>query len=305
MATVGIIVINLNQKKYVQGFIDELAKQSFRDFRLYIVDNGSSSAEKLQPNDITHPWIEQIDMGANVGFADGNNAGMQKAVKDGCRYLWIVNNDIYLREDTLQKFVEYLSQHADIGAVGGKIYYAGDQNRIWYAGGKIDWGRPYTYSVCRHYGEGEIDQGRFEETSDTDFVTGASMFVPVEVWEKTGGFDSRYFAYFEDADWSLRIKKAGYRVVYYPRAVMWHMVGALSGVTSVRSSYYQVRNSLLFIRLWGTPAAKFFATINSFITAVKSCLKILIPGKMKFGQIQLGALVDYYMGSFGGPKRGL
>lgn len=299
--TVGIIVLNLNQRDLVMQFVKELEKQSYKDFKLYLVDNGSDSSQRIQKEDIRRDWFHPIYLDENTGFAAGNNRGMEQAVNDGCRYLWVVNNDIQLAPDCMSNLLTYMEAHPQVGILGPKIYYSSEPKRIWYAGGKINWQLPFAYTVCTHIGERVMDEGQFDKETETDFVTGASMFVRREVFEKTHGFDEKYFAYFEDADWSLRTKESGFSIAYNPKAVMWHMVGSLSGVTSPRSSYFQIRNSLLFVHMWGPFSAKVLTNFDLFFILFKNLVKFFIPSRRDFANAQLRGVKDYLTGHFYGP----
>lgn len=299
--SVGVVVINLNQKKLVEDFIQELTAQRFRNFKLYLVDNGSDGSQQVDDIVEEYNWVIHLKTGKNLGFTGGNNIGIQAALEDGHDFIWIVNNDTRLDKDCLKNLVEYLVKHPGVGILGPKIFFENETNRIWFAGGRISWQRPFPYSVNTHVGERVLDQGQFDKTTEVDFITGASMLVRSEVMQKIGGFDNRYFAYFEDADLSLRIQQLGYKTVYYPKAKMWHIVGVFSGMTSPRSSYYQIRNSLLFVSEWGPWWSKILAYLNMIFMATKNLVKLFIPNKRKYAIAQLGAVKDFVFGNFGGP----
>ncbi len=229
--SVAIITITLNQQQYIKDFLEELSTLSYRDFTLYIIDNGSREDQQVDDLIRAYSWVKLIKTGRNLGYAGGNNVGIRRAIEDGHDLIWLVNNDVTFDPDCLTRLVDYLNTHPAAGAVGPKMYYHTDPDRIWFAGGTINWSRPFPYTVCTHRGEGVMDQGQFEQVQPVDFITGAGILVRSELLGDLGGFDERYFAYFEDADLCLRIHRSGREVVYVPTAKMLHMVGVLSGVT--------------------------------------------------------------------------
>ncbi|MBI5619624.1 glycosyltransferase family 2 protein [Candidatus Gottesmanbacteria bacterium] len=142
----------------------------------------------------------------------------------------------------------------DIGIAGSKIYFAKGHEYhrdrykkdergkvIWYAGGVIDWDNMY----ASHRGVDEVDQGQFNRIQETPFVTGCSMMIKKEVFDKIGLLDQRLFAYLEDVDFCVRAKQAGYKLLYVPQSVIWHTNAGSSGVGSDTHQYYMTRNRLL------------------------------------------------------------
>ncbi|MBU1111010.1 glycosyltransferase family 2 protein [Patescibacteria group bacterium] len=298
--SVAIITINLNLKRLTESFIDEVEKQSYPSFHLYIIDNGSLKEQKIDDKSLQAPWLTYHQLDKNTGFTGGNNKGIELALKDGHKFIWLVNNDTSLELDCLEKLVDCLGQNPQVGIVGPKILYENPPDIIWFAGGKINWKNPFPYTVCTHIGERIKDKGQFNESKEVDFITGCSMLIRREVLEKIGRLDDDYFAYFEDSDFCLRAKNAGWMSNYCPQAIMRHQVGALSGVTSPRSSYYQIRNSLLFVTRWGTLSSQFLAYLNAVIITFKNIIKLLIPAKRAFARAQLRAVFDFARRRFGG-----
>ncbi|HEX6792191.1 MAG TPA: glycosyltransferase family 2 protein, partial [Candidatus Krumholzibacteria bacterium] len=113
----------------------------------------------------------------------------------------------------------------DIGIVAPKIYYAEPRDRIWFAGGEISLWR----GTARHIGIRETDRGQYDRERDIDYASGCAMLVRREVFEKAGELDPGYRAYFEDADFCLRARAAGFRIRYAPAAKVWHRISASTG----------------------------------------------------------------------------
>lgn len=291
-------MLNLNTKEFVLQILEDIKMQSFQDWHVYVVDNGSLDDQKIQISDLNeHMTLLMQDN--NTGFAEGNNIGMKQAIKDGVEYVWILNNDTRLEKDTLEKIVTYLDNHQDVAAICPKIMYEAQRDTIWYAGGIVDFGKPYPFEVCRHRGEKEKDTGQYDHISDTQFLTGCSTFVRTSTLKVIGLFDAKYFAYYEDSDFSQRMINAGLQIQYFPGARLYHMVGILHGPTSTINMYYQIRNWFYFVMTHGTLLSKLLAIGHMKLLIIKNCVKILLPHKRIQAQAQLRACWDAVTGRMG------
>ncbi|OGV91865.1 hypothetical protein A3A66_00530 [Microgenomates group bacterium RIFCSPLOWO2_01_FULL_46_13] len=191
----------------------------------------------------------------NVGFSGANNRGIKLALGKGAEIIMLLNNDTEVDKDLLVSLEKAL-RRKEVGVVSPKIYfYPGrefhhddytDSERgkvIWYAGGIIDWANVYGY----HRGVDEVDHGQFDEGEETDFTTGCCLATRREVLERVGLLNENYFLYWEDADWSMRVKRAGFKVWYEPQGKVWHKnAGTTGGAGSTLHQYYQTRNRLFF-----------------------------------------------------------
>jgi len=235
----------------------------------------------------------------NLGYAQGNNIGIRKAFELKSKFIILLNNDTVLPENLISDLIEEADKHSQAGIFSPKIYFApGDEYHreryqkkdlgkvIWYAGGIVDWQNVQ----AKHRGVDEIDQKQYEEKIDTDFATGCCMLIRREVAEKAGFFDEKYFLYYEDVDYCVRVKKLGFRIEYNPCSYLWHKNASSSGKAgSEIHQYYQSRNRLYF----GNKYAKLRAKKSFFIQSLKEIWKNDVAGK---------AALDYYLGKMGKRK---
>ena len=178
----------------------------------------------------------------NLGFAEGNNVGMRRALELGAAYVLVLNNDVEVDPAFVSALVEEAGRRPDAGALCSKILYADPSDLIWFAGASFD---PRSGYNGRQRGYREKDDGRFDEVVETDRACGAAMLVPREVLEKVGVFDPELFFYSEDTDWSLRAHEAGYRHYVVPASKLWHKVSVTSGgENSPTTLYYGIRNTI-------------------------------------------------------------
>jgi len=240
---VSVIVLNLNNHKDTQDCLKSIQRVEYPNFDVIVVDNGSSddSCSRLRSE---FPDTELLASKENLGFAGGNNLGIEYALQHGAAYILLLNNDTVVDPDFLNQLVQVAETDVRIGILSPKILYEADPQRIWYAGGDVKYGS----GTCRHLGLDQLDQeGKFSRVKDTDFITGCAMVIRSKTLLDIGGLDSKLFAYWEDADFCMRARKAGYRCVFVPTARVWHKVSRTSGNRSPFTLYLTTRNQLIWV----------------------------------------------------------
>lgn len=268
---VSIIILTTNALSMTKEQLKDIEKLDVKDVdcECLVVDNGShdGSQEELPKLKLPNMKYKFIESGANLGFAGGNNVGIKDAINRGYDYVILMNNDLILPRDIVTKLVDFMEKNPDVGVASPKMYFAKGYefhkdrykesekgNVIWYAGGIID--RENVYSL--HRGVDEVDKGQFDEIEDTDFANGATVIIRREVIKKVGYLDSSFFLYWEDADFSEKVKRFGFRVVYYPKTCMWHKVSASTGGSgSPTNDYFLTRNRVYFANRYLSFRTKF------------------------------------------------
>ena len=247
MKTVAVIVLNWNGLADTRALLPTLLACRLPEgwrLRAMVVDNGSTdgSAEAIARE---FPQVELVALGENRRFAGGNNEGLRRCLANGDDAVMLLNNDTECDRELLAELLGALEHDPRAGAAAPLIDYARPADRIWYAGA---WCIP-ALGFVGHRGLRAIDRGQFARTEPTGYVTGCCLLAPREVWTKVGLLDERYFIYAEDADWSLRARAAGYRLLFVPAAKLRHKVSASSGDASPWKIYQRLRANLtLFSR---------------------------------------------------------
>ena len=221
---VYIIVLNWNRKKDTIACLESLLKTEYSNYTIVLVDNASSDGTVAEVRE-KFPSVNVIANAENLRFAGGNNVGIEHALLNGADYVVLLNNDTIVDPAFLAELVQAAENDASIGIAGPKIYYYDQPKMIWYAGGKVE----YWKGWISHVGIREQDNGQYNVARDVDYVTGCCMLVKREVIERIGKLDESFFIYGEDADWSLRAARAGFRLRYVPSSMIWHKVSASSG----------------------------------------------------------------------------
>lgn len=236
---VAVVVLAHNGLEDTLGCLASLAFTRWDALTIILVDNGSwdRTAEVVRT---CHPTVSLIQQEKNVGFAEGNNIGIRRALDLGADYVFLLNNDTTIAADAIARCIEVAQLHPDTGAVCPLIYFAEPPNLIWYAGATFD---PHRAHSGRMLGYREVDSGQFESVRETAWATGAAVLVPRRVLEQVGLLDTELFFLYEDVDWSLRARHAGYRIYVVPQAKVWHRVSASAGGEhSSKIAYYDTRN---------------------------------------------------------------
>jgi hypothetical protein len=190
-------------------------------------------------------YIHTIENDRNYGFAEGNNIGIRYALeKSRPDYFLLLNNDTVVDPEFLTELVEVGQGDSLIGILGPKVYFYHQPKIVQSAGGKINWCTGKISLLGAH----EIDKGQFDEIKEVEWVSGCALLIKRQVIETIGLLYAGYFAYFEESEWCSRCKKAGYKIVYVPRARLWHKALSTVGKQHGFELYYMTRNQFLFMR---------------------------------------------------------
>ncbi|GGL57256.1 glycosyltransferase family 2 protein [Sporolactobacillus putidus] len=307
--SVAIIIVNWNGYKDTSECLASIGKLSYNDFKVFIVDNGSSdNSYHLLKTFITQTSldyaVELLKSNENLGFAGGNNIAIKQALNQGFEYFWMLNNDTVVDPKALLYLVEEISKNKNIGIVGSKIYYY-NSDTIWYAGGLVNKMTGFT----KHIGNKQIDTGQFNNIKLVDYITGCSLLFRKELLDEIGFMMEDYFLYCEEVDWNIRASKFGWKLVYIPKSVVYHKVSKSSGGAlnlSPEVTYYYIRNPFVTIKRTQNKFAVFIAFWGMLFNGVKKFLKIFIMNeeqKIKRIELILKAMKDALFVNMGMLKR--
>ena len=238
-----VVILTWNQKDMTCECLDSVLKLDYPNFRVALVDNCSTDGTQEHIRR-SYTSVELIENPSNLGYAGGNNVGIEYALANGAEYVFILNNDTDIHADCLTRLADTMEADPSIGVAGATIYYHCKPDTIWFNGAKLN----HRTGEMEAYSFKTIDEGQFTEIVDSDYAPGCGMLVRSDAIRQCGGIDPRYFIYFEESDWCLHIKKQGYRIVIHPEAKVWHKISMAFGKETPTFLYYTVRNNLLFIR---------------------------------------------------------
>jgi GT2 family glycosyltransferase len=218
--------------------------------RVVVVDSASADGT-VEFVRASYPEAEVHASPVNLGYSGGNNVGIRSAIAHGAHYVLIINPDGMVADDMVERLVAAMEHDPLVGMVSPKVLYAAGSEpsrRIWYAGATIEWER----GRSPHIGFQEQDNGQYDVPRETGRPCGGTMLLRASALDKVGLIDERYFLYFEEVDWAVRFREAGYRIWYEPRAICWHNVSSSVGFEgNALYWYYMTRNNLLFMSKFG------------------------------------------------------
>jgi len=231
---VSVVVVNHNGRRFLAKCFSSLMESVYSNFEVIMVDNASEDGSTdFVLRNFPSVKIERSDM--NLGYAGGCNRGASIAKGD---FIIFMNSDVEVSKGWLVPLTEVCSR-PDVAVCGGKILIEKMRNRLYSAGGTLN-----LFSVPVDRGLFEIDNGQFEKLEDVAYVSGAAIMVYRKVFEMLGGFDSSFFAFCEEVNLCLRAWISGYRVVYTPSSVVYHVFGGSWGKPSPRRRFFGVRNMI-------------------------------------------------------------
>ncbi len=267
--TVAAVVLNYRRPDDTMECVRSLLRSEGLKPTIIVVDNGSGdgSADRIAES---FPDLHLIRNRANLGYAGGNNVGIREALKRGAEYLLVINNDCTIAADALAGMVRAAGARG-AGIVSPKVYDFFRPGVIQYAGYRnlhlLGQGLPI--------GEGEKDEGQYEEETEMNAAPGCAMLLSRRLLESVGLFDELFFAYSEELDLCRRAINAGYRIFFVPSAHVWHKKAATLTPQSPDYTYYLTRGRLIYARKhlgWGA----FLLVFLPYFAAVKVLKPILI-----------------------------
>lgn len=223
-STTFIIIVNWNGRADTLECLASLRRATLAHVQTVVVDNGSSdgSASAIRS---AFPAVTVLEAGKNLRFAGGNNLGIRHALAQGAERVLLLNNDTTVAPDFLVHLTRTLAATPGAGVVAPKILYYSSPATIWYAGGEVS----FWTGTMRHTGIRATDGPAFGAVRDTAYASGCCLLASRSVFEAAGLLDETFYIYTEDADWCLRVRRAGYRILFVPDARVWHKVSVSAG----------------------------------------------------------------------------
>jgi GT2 family glycosyltransferase len=298
--SVHVIILNWNGMADTLECLASLREQSYAPLKIHVVDNGSKG-EEAATIEREFPEVNVLRRERNLGFCGGNNTGIRHALADGADFVLLLNNDTIVPPDCIGALMSGVLELDDVGAASPLILNYPDTNTIWFAG--TFWDSRTAGFRARLSGQPQA-QLTSKEPFTTGYGCGCCLLVRSSVWRKVGLLDERYFAYYEEADWSSRAKNAGLQCYVIPTAVLYHKVTrSTPGVVVI---YMMARNRLLWMRDYLSWRERF----GSFTYLIKETLWNLSNVAVGFyhnkpplppahSKAMLIALWDFICGRFG------
>jgi GT2 family glycosyltransferase len=297
---VAVVILNWRRPGLTAACLESLARSDYPAWSAIVVDNGSGDDSVAMLGE-RFPGATVLENGRNLGFAAGNNPGIAHAMRAGSDYVLLLNDDTEVAPDLIRTLVAVAESDPRIGMVGPKILYADSPNVIWSAGGTIS-----RLGVSRHRRVDEPGIGDDEPVVDVDYATGCAVLVRRGVLERVGALDERFYMYYEETEWCARARRAGFRVVYAPRARVWHKIAPNARSGAPFYYYLMTRNRLLYLRASGASAWVIgLATLEILKTATMWAIRPKYRQARPFAGALYRGVADFVRGRFGRPAEGM
>lgn len=259
---------------------------------ILVIDNGSGDDSAARLGRDLPPGIELLALPENLGFGRGNNVGLRRALDAGYDYALLVNNDAFAAADMLDRLLAAADE--SVALVSPKIYYDSRPDTIWFAGGRQ---KQYTLDIAGT-GRGQPDGLEWTKDRDVDYLLGTCLLVNLVAGAAVGLFDERYFMYFEDLDWSIRIRQGGYRLRVAAAAHLYHRVATSSGgLDSPTRRYHLARSGVIFWRTHRRAGSPLAILLFRAASAIKMTLRLMMTG-------QFASVPAYWRGLWDGLLAG-
>lgn len=239
---VSIVIPAYNQVEYTWNCLSSILENTKNvSYEVIVADDQSSDDTLLLAQKAKGIRISRTP--ENLGFLRNCNLAAKEARG---KYLLFLNNDTKVCPGWLNSLVELIESDSSIGMVGSKLIYP--DGRLQEAGGIL-----WSDGTGWNYGRlDDPEKAVYNYVKDVDYISGASILLPLSLWKQLGGFDERFVpAYCEDADLAFAVREAGYRVVYQPKSVVIHFEGVSNGTdTGSGIKRYQIENSKKLRKKW-------------------------------------------------------
>ncbi|MEM4234883.1 MAG: glycosyltransferase family 2 protein [Candidatus Methanomethylicaceae archaeon] len=248
--TVSTVILAHNNYTDTFECLHSVLKVNYNPLTIWLVDNGSTdrTAQLVKEN---FPQVQLVQTHKNLGVAGGFNAGIVTAIKAGAKYIFILNNDTVVEPNIIQVLLTEAQKNPDYGILMPKILHYSDRNRIWSIGARSRLFPPAIVMI----GLNKLDDYSYSKPRLLEFAPTCALFIPSRVFERIGLLDDGYFFYYDDWDYSLRVRQAGYKIAYIPQARIYHKVSRTINRTRKTPFYWQTlgRSGARFYRRHGKP----------------------------------------------------
>ena len=242
---IAIAILNWNGKNLLEKFLPDVIKYSQHNAEIYIIDNASydNSVDFIKTN---FPSAKIIINDKNYGFAKGYNEGLKDISAD---YFALLNSDVQVTADWIEPVISLMESDLTISACQPKLLNFNVRDEFEYAGGGGGFIDKWGYPFCRGriFDSFEKNSGQYNDVREIFWASGACLFVRSKTFFEAGRLDEDFFAHMEEIDLCWRMKNMGYKVMYCPQSVVYHVGGGTLSKISPNKTFLNFRNNLILL----------------------------------------------------------
>lgn len=279
LPSVSVVILNWNGLNYLKQFLPSVCASTYPNLQIIVGDNASTdnSVAFIEAN---YPQIRLISNDKNYGFAGGYNKVLDQVKSD---YYILLNSDVEVHPEWIQPIIKLMEADSQIAVAQPKILSYKDKNKFEYAGAAGGFLDMLGYPFCRGriFDSVEDDNGQYDDVKEIFWASGAALFVKRDKWTQVAGLDEDFFAHMEEIDLCWRLKNMGFKIMYCPDSVVYHVGGGTLNAENPFKTYLNFRNNLILIQ---KNRSFFYASLIIFCRLwldLISLLKFLYDGKKK------------------------
>lgn len=288
------IILNNNRCKDTLECLESLSRGTYSNHTMIVLDNQTTDGS-IDAIHERFPNVQIVPLAENLGYAGNNNVGIKIALEKGADWVFVLNEDTALDAACLAQLVAEGESDRQIGMVGPMVYHYNEPQYIQSGGGMLG---PYWQSI--HLAKDELDRGQLNEPHTVEWISGCAILVRRGVIEQAGMLDERFFLYWEETEWCLRARRAGWRIVHVPAAKLWHKGVQRNYEPKPFVMYYGTRNRLLMLSKHRAPLKVWIFAFTEIIrTLVSWTVRPKWRRKRSYRNAMWRGLVDFFRHRWG------
>ncbi len=291
--SVALVILNYNGVGYLEKYLPSLLKTTYPNYQIYVADNGSKD-ESIPFLKANFPQVAIIELGQNYGFSKGYNLVLQDLEPD---YFVLLNSDVEVTPNWLEPLIQLMESDRLIAAAQPKVRALNNPEFFEYAGAAGGWLDFLGYPFCRGriFDTVEQDKGQYDQEREIFWASGCCMAVRAPLFKGFGGFDDEFFAHLEEIDLCWRFKRAGYKIMFTHRSVVYHVGGGTLGYQSPYKTYLNFRNSYYTLLKNESVIKLAYLIPLRIVMDTVAALSFLMQGKWLHAQAVLAAFMSFFL----------
>ena len=240
---IAIVILNWNGEKLFETFLPSIIEHSREAGAEIIVADNASTDQSIKLLQTKFPEVKIIELELNYGFAEGYNRALKLVESD---YIVLLNSDVKVTKNWIEPCIEKFESDDTLAAIQPKILSYNEPDKFEYAGAAGGFIDKFGYPFCRGrvLNRIEKDHGQYNSLGSIFWASGACMFIRADLFNSVGGFDADFWAHMEEIDLCWRLKSRGYKILYEPHSVVYHLGGGTLSYGSPQKIYLNFRNNL-------------------------------------------------------------
>ena len=289
-----VVVLNNNRRDDTLACLESLSQSDYRNLKIILLDNLSTDGS-IDIVAQRYPDVQIIRLRENLGYAGNNNIGIQAALDQGAEWVFVLNDDTILDSNCLSLLVAAGERDKTVGILGPMVYHFDEPTIIQSAGGTLG-----QYWLSMHLGKDEPDHGQFKSVHEVEWISGCAILVRREAIEQVGMLDADYFLYWEETEWCIRAREAGWHIQHVPQAKLWHKGVKRDYQPKPYVTYYVTRNRLFTLVKHHAPwSVRFIVVLRTLQTIVSWSVRPKWRSQREHRNAMWKGLIDFWQRRLG------